>query len=368
MNAIDKLRQQNSDRFLYLDSIRGIASLSVVLCHYVAVYGKPGSSLFNNVIIQTMFDGKSAVALFFVLSGFLLSFKYMSNDQLSINYHAFIVSRFTRIWIPFAVVLLLSAVTQTLYTPVNHTEWAVKLWSIEHDANGIIRQLIFKHDSTVGRLMPQDWTLRIELLLSLTIPALVLIVRRSTTWMIGCTLYAFAVFHVSYFIIHFAIGVMIAKHHKYIAQILENAKNSRHLLLAVGFLLYASRNLNTGLDSQTLYVITGIGSAILVIVVFSDKGMQSALNHKALRYVGQISYSVYLLHMLVTMAITPVFMGLVGNNWLIGLFISVALTIALSAILFEFVEKPCISMGRKYTAFSSKINLLTAAHRHQRHS
>ena len=57
--------------------------------------------------LRLLVSGPAAVLLFFVLSGFVLTLSLKSEKRP--NYPAFAVSRFARIWLPFAVAILASA-------------------------------------------------------------------------------------------------------------------------------------------------------------------------------------------------------------------------------------------------------------------
>ena len=86
----------------YLDSARGIASLMVFATHFCD-YKYHGKMIANYLSI--IFNGSDAVSFFFVLSGFVLSYKYLVlNKPLDIK--KFYVSRFFRLWPAFFVTLI----------------------------------------------------------------------------------------------------------------------------------------------------------------------------------------------------------------------------------------------------------------------
>ena len=67
-----------SKRLEYLDSIRGVAALFVLLSHTVAAFAWPkGFDTFLNLpFVSILFSGQEAVCMFFVLSGYVLSKPY----------------------------------------------------------------------------------------------------------------------------------------------------------------------------------------------------------------------------------------------------------------------------------------------------
>ena len=70
---------QRSPRMEFLDSIRGLAALVVLLSHsFIFEWPKAVSQFINLPFVNLAFNGKEAVAMFFVLSGFVLSRQYLS--------------------------------------------------------------------------------------------------------------------------------------------------------------------------------------------------------------------------------------------------------------------------------------------------
>lgn len=134
----------NKSHISYLDSIRGLAALTVITEPYVIAYGLPcESDLCRRVLdcspLNFWWDGGAAVSMFFVLSGFVLSLKYFRlghrPDLLHFNLLGFTLDRLFRIWLPYLVVVLISAglylkLTETpiLRTRLLPSEWLTDRW------------------------------------------------------------------------------------------------------------------------------------------------------------------------------------------------------------------------------------------------
>jgi peptidoglycan/LPS O-acetylase OafA/YrhL len=71
-------------RIKYLDSLRGIAALMVVIYHANCWLDFTKDRLVQSAVpshvLNIFFNANSAVALFFVLSGFVLSLKYINKQ------------------------------------------------------------------------------------------------------------------------------------------------------------------------------------------------------------------------------------------------------------------------------------------------
>ncbi|PGK22483.1 hypothetical protein CN902_26640 [Priestia megaterium] len=101
-----------------LISIRGIASLVVAIFHcllsfmffykanYFNEFSNDTIALFTLSPLHTIWAGKEAVFLFFILSGFVLSIPFYKGE--APKYRVYIVRRFFRIYIPHIVIIATS--------------------------------------------------------------------------------------------------------------------------------------------------------------------------------------------------------------------------------------------------------------------
>ena len=74
---------REGERLTYLDSIRGLAALSVLCSHYCGAYDLPPivSQWVSNFPLSMCRDGFAGVSIFFVLSGLVLSLKYLRKGK-----------------------------------------------------------------------------------------------------------------------------------------------------------------------------------------------------------------------------------------------------------------------------------------------
>jgi len=132
-------------RFTELDSLRGLAALTVVFCHFVTAYlNGPPFAFLNKFPVRVLLDGHEAVMLFFLLSGFVLSLPYR---QRGVEYGSFLVRRVCRIYLPYLGALLIAVLGDWWHHgPVQGTgmdwyvDWLNLTWSDPPNA-----ALILKH-------------------------------------------------------------------------------------------------------------------------------------------------------------------------------------------------------------------------------
>jgi len=84
----------SSPRLQYLDSARGIAALCVVFGHFIS---GTLDSLTSFKFVSSIINHSDSVSFFFVLSGFVLSFKYLHNHR-DLNVIHFAIKRVLRLY------------------------------------------------------------------------------------------------------------------------------------------------------------------------------------------------------------------------------------------------------------------------------
>jgi peptidoglycan/LPS O-acetylase OafA/YrhL len=165
---------------------------------------------------------------------------------------------------------------------------------------------------------------------------------------------------VSYFLFHFTLGILMAKHQAQIAVFCRRCTRAGRVLgLALGILLYGSHKYIAPFlpefgRTSIAWCLSGAGSALIMIAVINSNLLQRALQLPALIFLGRISYSVYLLHFAVLMTVAPWTLrslnalGIVGESVTrgAGLAVTLAVTVLVSTVSYQFVERPSIRLGR----------------------
>lgn len=359
-------------RLRSLDSLRGIAALVVVGQHVLLSFPDSRNPVFNAARLLFILGGQFAVILFFVLSGFVLTLPYTAGKAL--GYGPFLVRRVCRLYAPFAFAVLVSAWLSGILggasTPLV-SDWLLHHWRPPLTGNVIASHLLMTgiHDEAI-RLDGPIWSLIVEMRVSIIFPLLVLFATRfrwtgvaaafvlslasakgrtvlGETSALTADSPVGAVLFTAYYLLMFLIGATLATQMSRIQALFQRAPKALHMAsfgaLSVAFLAL------TYLTPPYLYrtvkdVFCGVFAGYVIACVVSFPRLQGALSLKGLIWLGDISYSFYLIHLPVLMALIYVLYP-IAPLWLI---VSVALPLMLLAghLMHHAVERPSLRFGR----------------------
>ncbi|WP_282942335.1 acyltransferase [Paenibacillus sp. RC67] len=377
---------QNS-RYEELDSIRGIAALLVMFSHMYEIL--PGSRLskllFEYGPLRLLISGGESVILFFVLSGFVLSLPFYKNKQS--NYISFAVKRICRIYIPYIVAIIVAfGCKEMFYTGriVGLTSWFNIFWT-----NPINSKVVTDHmllvDSFLSNLNPVVWSLVHEMRISLVFPILMLLLVR-IDWKkgVGLSILLSIISVVTFFAFNpadvtgteffatinytamFVIGALIAKYRLEIQKrFITLSKKFKVLLLLTGLLMYLyfhpsfaikmlifnniSPFYRTVIDS---WAVT-FGAVIIIVFAMYSATFTRILKNKGINFLGKISYSLYLVHLIVLFTCIHLLHSTLPI-WIIYI-ICVIVTLVISSLMYFTIEKPSMNLGRFLTRSASKV-------------
>src|SRR5699024_6525476 len=115
-------------RYEEIDSLRGIAALTVIIAHGLAIFSLP-SNLLDVTPLYFFWSAHEAVIFFFVLSGFVLTLPFLKKK---IHYGNYIVKRILRIYIPYLIAISFTFVLYFLFSNFDGMEnlgaWAKTKW------------------------------------------------------------------------------------------------------------------------------------------------------------------------------------------------------------------------------------------------
>lgn len=365
---MENVKKQNLGRLDYLDGARGIAAYIVLIYHILGISPWGGKPITHWLSI--VFNGADAVSFFFVLSGLVLSYKYISHQPstLALPLKQYVVARVFRLYPAYILTIVLF------------------VYSANHGFNKDVLYKMFLNKEhfwdealLIRGLNPYNaagWTLAIELAVSLILPFLLLIILYKRTWFLAfLLLHLVLIKYHNAFIWHFGLGIFIAYYYHELCHIAERFPTVwrwRFLILLLAFFLFSLRHLEhllprlhwamdwfSFLTLQNEFFFTAIASAVFIIYLMNSPFLQNILRFAPIHFLGKISYSVYLVqglwawHWLGDLR-SFLEQNYTGQNHYL-LFIAYVIigsigTVLCASVMYYTIEKPFMQYGKRLAA------------------
>ncbi|WPB55212.1 acyltransferase [Xylophilus sp. GOD-11R] len=334
-----------------IDGLRGYLALSVAVYHGMLWLQFRGGRVWSPSESWFLeFVGTGSVAIFFMITAFLFVGKILESKATGrpLSWNGFFVGRLFRLTPLYLSVILLMLVATGISTHWVRNESLFALF--KHIAHWLLYGIAYRplinefaetHYITAGVM----WTLPYEWMFYLLMPLIALmLLRRKQPLLLVCITVCLGVFILSRH--HKTFGLMSFVFGASAAYLVRSARvkifctNRRTLLIPV-FLVLLS------LVVRDLYFVAICAVFLWVVCGVDPFGM---FTNKCARALGQISYSIYLIHGLVLFAL---FWSLGGRNnpdalgHLIGLFAAVPVIVLLRSLMFRLIESPGIKMGQR---------------------
>ncbi|WP_187371326.1 acyltransferase family protein [Methylobacterium oryzihabitans] len=351
--AAAKSQSGGSERIVALDSLRGVASLLVLASHIILMQNLDGRS---GDIIQHAghLMGKVSVLVFFVLSGFVLMRTFITGK--TNQYIPYAIKRVIRIWPPFAVSILISCLLYVLVSPTNIPElstWFNWNWRFPPSFDSIARHLLMTDITDWQTYNVVMWSLVYEMRISLIFPLLVYAINRD--WRIAfigsfvisaISMVFFRRFGLTFdpfsalrYLWLFAAGAIMACNYQFLIAWFNQQRLAYRLLAWAAVLALLVVSLER-IENAT----TPLAALLIVFLCFADRPADRFLSRSVLRWFGEISYSLYLLHIPILLALTHLLYHKVSMPVLTALIVGTSLLA--SHVMYHAIERPSIALGR----------------------
>lgn len=371
-----------------LDGIRGIAAISVLFSHVFLWFdpylhaGKRASespSEFSHWLFNSPFTffykGESAVWLFFVLSGFVLSRGILKKKEDISAIRTAAEKRYFRLGIPVFAAILIGYALMTLGV-FKSAEFGLtnklseyylfesNLWeAISHGLWGSLIYGEYKYDYVL-------WTISIELYGSFMIFALVALFARrlnllrlvSIGVILGCMGGSNSMLSSMGL---FSFGLLLASF-----SLPKNSASAKKILafttLIFGLYLagYSPHSESYSIMVSLAHIVQGysgwsihwphlypqVGAALIVSCILIHPGVFNLLEKSFFQWLGHISFSFYLLHSFILALVAPYLTVALPKYEAMALTLLIVLVITLIAshVFYRYVDKPAVSLVSRH--------------------
>ncbi|WP_312229615.1 acyltransferase [Pseudescherichia sp.] len=379
-SVIDAIRKDEAknNNLGYLDGLRGICCFLVVIEHCINFY-KPDirftelegfAGMIRRVVslspLNFIYSGDISVAIFFILSGFVLSLKFNKTK----NYEYIlsgVVKRYPRIMLPVAASMLFMFFILLLSDKfIGHNFWSGTWDSFLFIFKQIMVEIPFTHNALTNYPL---WTISYELFGSFLVFAILAIFGTSkyriSFYLFVMVYFLFSLENVYYTL--FIFGVIICDLTK--GGNFKISPGIRLILFVVGLFLATTpfprdnviphggfyiylellKDYNYVQVSRYLEI---IGSMILFASLVGSTLSIKVLTTPLMRFLGKISFPLYLTHATIIYVISFVLKSKYGEVGFSMFLAASLLTVCISipvAIFFErYIDMPSIKLSNKF--------------------
>lgn len=367
---------KNKIYFPNLNGIRCIASLMVIISH---IEMNKDYFHFENCYHEVKHLGKLGVSLFFVLSGFLITYLLIKEKELNgkVKLSFFYWRRILRIWPLYYFVVLFS-----LFVLPKFAFFHIPNFNLDYDTNFQFFLVCFLFVCFLTniliniKLIPfatQTWSIGTEEQFYFIWPILINKITNLKRW--------FLLIIVFYNILLLCINSYFFENTKYI-DLMRNYcsmiqldaltfgalgayyfhKNNSFLKLITSdisfvlsiFVLISVLLLNI----QMPYFNSSFNSLLFIIIILNlvcNKRLLKILENKILNYLGKISYGLYMYHQIMIVLFINILLTFYIMNTIILYILSISGTIIVAGLSYEFLEKPFLKMKNQWFVLQTKI-------------
>ena len=365
-------QSSTTQRIHSLDGLRGVACLAVLLLHVammLELWGPDGA--------YPLIPGTPAVVIFFVLSGVVLSIMPLARLRARGTYDwlGYYPRRVVRLGVPLVAAVALGIAAGYVAWRMGSTgrsatavEFAGTPQQVVHDVLMQFDVLFFVSDDTQNlfgdplvRVNSPVWSMSWELWFSLTLPLVVAClarIRRDGIAAVGILAGIFVSHWCGYFPLRlcltFWLGVLLAKHLSELSaqrpSVFREIVALAVLLGAVELAQAAQAGLFGPLDALALAALQTLMNAAcagLVALAMTDGIVRRALSTRPARFLGTVSFSLYLTHALVIGGLEAALPAIgVTDGWMQA-GVAVLACLACAAAFWRLVERPAVELSRR---------------------
>ena len=335
-------------RFLFVDGLRGLAALAVVLFHI-------GRDFLG---IPFLFFGMHGVTIFFVLSGFVISHSLAKKKITGIDFFAFVVKRSVRLD-PAYWVAIFSAIF-FVWVPSLLLGFKVELPSV---SSVLIHMLYMQGLLGVKPINVVFWTLAYEIQFYIVFCGLLYFIEKSnlskfTHYIFAGLLVAFLLWPLKLITSNIP-GLFVDLFFLFLLGVFARWAIDSRIALFSFFLAFFVLLFLYFINGEDLLFV-GVVTGLFLFIALNKKKMNDWLSWHWIQYFGAISYSLYLIHDIVGLYVRDTGIHLTNKyfyltSYFVNSFwcaVAVAASIFCAELLYRYVEVPSHNFSRKISVSS----------------
>ena len=370
---------ENNKKLDFISGFKGVLCIIVLIHHFMLVFypdlvngiTDTTTNTIKNIALSPFnifgYGGALAVAFFFIISGFLITYIHYSSNN-TINYGKKIVKRFFNLLIPITISIIISFYIAKIFrdTGFLNKEFYVRSSYYNNLSFNVIDMFKEAFYRSIGNgdatYNPPLWTMKTELFGSILTFIFLHFFGNNKNRKYLYIVLILIFFRTLY--IYFIIGIIIGDLYKNKKEVFNFKIYTKILLFILSVYLCGHTYLNSQSDSYK-YLKFGIelsvdsvtfsrylGSTLFFILMLSSNFIKKVLTVKPIMYISKFSLEIYILHWVILYTISIYVVSrlyIIFNNYLISVIIGLQITIV---ILYIF----CLIYKKLFGKISKKIS------------
>lgn len=284
-----------------IEGIRTIVWFGIFLCHYIGAFIPDRSWFLDKKPISFICTGHGYLEVLFIVSGFVLSYKFFSKECYELIPRD-MVKRYFRLMPPVLFCELVVYVLMRLgcYKNVEVAELVGTMPTLgtfnqfEPDILGCLKEaLVVAYIRATNQYIGPLWTIRYEYIGALMILA-ALFVFRKTPWR-WLFYVAFLIFLSTYFN-YLVLGMLLCDLYvnTRVSRILEEKGIIRIIAIVSGYIIQSLAEPRDG--DKLSRVVFGVGISVFLLGVLTSKRLEKVLGNRFMLEGGKLGFSAYIVH------------------------------------------------------------------------
>jgi Predicted acyltransferases len=371
----------------YFIGLKGMCAFIVVFHHFVfgfypALYtgdiNQTHTSKFLEIYISNsplniFYAGNFVVCIFFILSGFLVTYKFFKYKDSKCIYSG-AIKRYFRLVIPsvFSIVIVYIMMRLSLFynqevSQISKSEWWLgSFWTFQTNFLSMLREgLIGIFIGEQCNYNPPLWTMTYELYGTMLVLGLIALIGKNKNRYIFYAIACF-LFRNSYYLA-FILGV-------YMCDLFTNdsikniLKTDKRIIIAIYFFsgIYFGAYPSTGHLEGTIYnnlylpTISNVwmfshilGAFLVILSILNSKILKKVFSYKYIKKIGEQSFSIYIIHFCIMGSFSSYLFAKLSKylnysgTFIITFILSFVLIYSISILITDYVERYGITLSNK---------------------
>ncbi|MCR5404726.1 MAG: acyltransferase [Butyrivibrio sp.] len=284
-----------------IEGIRTIVWVGIFVCHYIGAFIPDRSWILNKKAISFICTGHGYLEVLFIVSGFVLSYKFFSKECYELIPRD-MVKRYFRLMPPvlFCELAVYVMMRLGLYKNAEVAELVGTMPTLgafnqfRPDLIGCLKEsLVVAYIRATNQYIGPLWTLRYEYIGALMILA-ALFVFRKTPW--RWLFYSAFLILLSTYFNYLVLGMLLCDLYvnTRVSRILEENAVIRIIAIVSGYILQSMAEPRDG--DKVSRIIFAVGITVFLLGVLTSKRLEKVLGNRIMLEGGKLGFSAYIVH------------------------------------------------------------------------